>query len=127
MEDDTVLGPIIDKNQFRTVMNYIETGKKEGTLICGGERLTGGDLPDGGYYVSPTVFTDVPDDAVISREEIFGPVVCIYPFATEEEVIRRANDTSYGLAAAVWDPKCGKSRPGFIGPRSRCGLGKYLR
>ncbi len=59
-------------------------------------------VPAGGFYLPPTIFTDVSDDARISREEIFGPVVNIYPFDTEEELIRRANDTTYGLAAGIW-------------------------
>ena len=72
------------------------------SLRCGGERLRGGDLPTGGYYLPPTILTGVPDDHPVTREEIFGPVLPVYAFETEDELIRRANDSIYGLAAGVW-------------------------
>lgn len=79
------------------VLNYIEIGKKEGAkLVLGGNRIN-----RKGYFVEPTVFTDVTDDMVIAREEIFGPVMSIFKFKTVDEVIKRANDTNYGLAAGV--------------------------
>ena len=69
-------------------------------MLCGGERLTSGELANGAY-VAPTVFTDCTDDMRIVREEIFGPVMSILGYDTEEEAIRRANDTNYGLAAGI--------------------------
>ncbi|MBN1260295.1 MAG: aldehyde dehydrogenase family protein [Anaerolineae bacterium] len=103
MDLETELGPIIDRRQFETIMTYIETGIAEGaTLLCGGERLQRPDLPQGGYYLPPTLFTGVNDGARIAREEIFGPVLPIFTFDTEAEVIARANDSVYGLAAGVW-------------------------
>ena len=79
------------------VLSLIEAGKKEGARMeCGGERLG-----DKGYFIQPTVFSGVRDDMTIAREEIFGPVQSIFKFSSMEEVIERANDTSYGLAAGV--------------------------
>ena len=79
-------------------MGYIDTGRKEGArLACGGNRVG-----DRGYFVEPTVFADVKDDMTIAREEIFGPVMSILKFTAIDEVVDRANNTLYGLAAAVW-------------------------
>ena len=79
------------------VLSLIEAGKKEGAKMeCGGGRLG-----DKGYFIQPTVFSGVRDDMTIAREEIFGPVQSIFKFSSMEEVIERANDTSYGLAAGV--------------------------
>lgn len=90
-------GPQVDKAQYERVLSYIEHGKREGATV-----LTGG-KPCGqkGYYIDPTVFTDVKDDMIIAKEEIFGPVMCLMKFRTVEEVIAKANDTRYGLAAGV--------------------------
>lgn len=91
-------GPQINEEQLTKIMGYIDSGKKEGAkLVAGGERP---DMP--GYFVKPTVFADVKDDMVISREEIFGPVQQILSFKNISEVIERANDSTYGLAAAVF-------------------------
>jgi acyl-CoA reductase-like NAD-dependent aldehyde dehydrogenase len=102
MNKETKLGPIIDQHQMESVLNYIQSGKDQGAkLRCGGKRLTTGDLSLG-YYVEPTIFTEVQDDMAIACEEIFGPVLPIFSFETEEEVIARANNTQYGLAAGLW-------------------------
>ncbi len=94
----TEQGPQVDEAQFDKVMGYIESGKREGAhMVCGGERVG-----DRGYFVQPTVFADVQDDMAIAREEIFGPVMSIIPFKSVDEVVERANRTTYGLAAAVW-------------------------
>lgn len=91
-------GPQVDKEQFEKILGYIEDGKKEGaTLAYGGSRAG-----DKGYYIQPTVFSDVSDDMKICREEIFGPVQAIQKFKTLEEVANRANKNSYGLAAAIF-------------------------
>jgi len=98
MDETTDMGPLISKKQMDRVLGYIEKGKEEGAkVLTGGERAF-----DKGYFVKPTIFADVSDDMTISREEIFGPVVAVYPFDTVEEVITRANDSDYGLAAGVW-------------------------
>jgi aldehyde dehydrogenase (NAD+) len=97
------MGPIVDVNQFNTVTGYIEEGKKSGAkIVVGGSRLSGPDFPPGGYYLPPTIFTNVADDSRISQEEIFGPVVNMYVFDSEEELVQRANNTTYGLAAGIW-------------------------
>lgn len=98
MDPETEMGPLVSKEQYERVLGYIEKGKAEGAkLVAGGERAF-----DKGYFVQPTVFADVTDDMTIAKEEIFGPVVAVFPFDDVEEVIQRANNTSYGLAAGVW-------------------------
>ena len=95
------LGPMISEKQLQTVLAYVEAGKQQGAeILTGGERLNG-DLSDG-YFLSPTIFVHNNDDLKIVQEEIFGPVVVIAPFNDYEEVIQRANNSPYGLAAAVW-------------------------
>ncbi|KAK4387874.1 Aldehyde dehydrogenase family 2 member C4 [Sesamum angolense] len=90
-------GPQVDKKQYEKVLSYIERGKKEGaTLLVGGKPL-----PGKGYYIEPTIFTDVTDDMTIAKEEIFGPVMSIMKFKSVEEAIKRANGTKYGLAAGI--------------------------
>jgi len=102
LDPDTELGPIVDAVQTQTILNYIQSGIDEGaTLVCGGKQIQTGAYGQG-FYIEPTIFSDVRDDMVISREEIFGPVLPIYSFESEEEVIARANDTEYGLAAGLW-------------------------
>lgn len=97
----TELGPLVSQEQLERVMNYITIGKREGaTPTTGGERAQG-DLSQG-YFVKPTIFDRVADDMTIAREEIFGPVVVVMPFEEVEEVAARANQSIYGLAAAVW-------------------------
>ncbi|XP_067458667.1 aldehyde dehydrogenase, mitochondrial-like isoform X2 [Thunnus thynnus] len=95
---NTEQGPQVDQEQFSKILGYISTGKREGAkLMCGG-----GVAADRGYFIQPTVFGDVQDNMTIAREEIFGPVMQILKFKTLEEVVERANDTKYGLAAAVF-------------------------
>ncbi len=94
----TEQGPQVDEEQFKKVMGYIEAGKKDGAKMeCGGGRVG-----SNGYFIEPTVFTDVKDEMKIAQEEIFGPVMSIIKFKDMDEVIRRSNSTMYGLAAAVW-------------------------
>eukprot|EP01097_Dermamoeba_algensis_P006915 TRINITY_DN431_c0_g1_i1.p1 TRINITY_DN431_c0_g1~~TRINITY_DN431_c0_g1_i1.p1 ORF type:complete len:245 (+),score=56.58 TRINITY_DN431_c0_g1_i1:1014-1748(+) len=91
-------GPQVSKNQMLQVLEYIDLGVLEGAKICCG----GGRWGDKGFFVQPTIFIDVKDDMRISKEEIFGPVMCLYKFSTLEEALSRANDSSYGLVAAVF-------------------------
>lgn len=94
------LGPVIDQAQGDKIMHYIEVGKKEGANLClGGNRVL---QETGGYYIEPTVFRDVSNQMTIAQEEIFGPVISLIPFKDEADALRIANDSQYGLAAAVW-------------------------
>ena len=99
LQRETKMGPLVSKEQYERVRSYQEIGKKEAKLATGGDRPQGFDR---GYYVTPTIFYDVDNSARIAREEIFGPVASVIPFASESEAIRIANDKPYGLAAAVW-------------------------
>jgi aldehyde dehydrogenase (NAD+) len=101
------MGPLAFDGQFEKVKSYLELGSEEGASIVFGGRV-GSALFDegspfaGGYYVAPTLFRDARNDMRICREEIFGPVTAAIPFYDEEEAISIANDTPYGLAAAIW-------------------------
>jgi 4-guanidinobutyraldehyde dehydrogenase / NAD-dependent aldehyde dehydrogenase len=100
LDADTVMGAIVDETQLNSVMRYITAGKTEGAnCITGGNRVM---EQSGGYYVAPTIFTEVTNDMTIAREEIFGPVLSVISFTDPDEAIRIANDTPYGLAASVW-------------------------
>ncbi len=93
----TKMGPLVTAEHRDRVMGYIEIGKKEAKLLCGGNAVKGD-----GWFVEPTIFRDVENTMRIAREEIFGPVLVVIPFDTEEDAVRIANDTPYGLAGAVW-------------------------
>ncbi len=100
MDPTTEMGPLVSHEQFTRVSDYLQHGRQEGATVA-----AGGGRPahlDQGYFVAPTVFSDVRPDMKIVREEIFGPVVCAVPFTDPEEVVAAGNDSAYGLAAAVW-------------------------
>ncbi|WP_170349737.1 betaine-aldehyde dehydrogenase [Ruegeria atlantica] len=98
LDEEVNFGPMVSENQMNIALGYIKKGKAEGArLVFGGERIEGD-----GFYMQPTVFADVTDDMTIAREEIFGPVMSVLDFDTEEEVLARANDTEFGLAAGVF-------------------------
>ena len=102
LDPDTQMGPLVSKAQHEKVLGYIETGVREGAVLsCGGKApaLQGF---ENGFFVEPTVFTGVTDDMCIAREEIFGPVMSVLSFEHEDEVVERANDTEFGLAAGVF-------------------------
>ena len=99
-DPETEFGTVISKEHYENVINYIEKGVSEGARV-----IAGGDRPDGfdrGYYIAPTVLEDVPPGSTLAREEVFGPVVCVMPFRTEEEAVTMANDVEYGLAGGIW-------------------------
>lgn len=99
---DTEMGPLISKQHMEKVLQYIEIGQREGAkLACGGKQLVSGDYANGNY-VEPTIFVDCTPNMRIVREEIFGPVLTVLKFKSEEEAIRLANDSDYGLAAGVF-------------------------
>ncbi|MBA2724846.1 MAG: aldehyde dehydrogenase family protein, partial [Actinobacteria bacterium] len=100
LDDETGMGPVVSAEQLERVTGYIDIGKSEGAeIVTGGDRaLAMGD----GYFVEPTIFTGVRNDMRIAQEEIFGPVAAVIEVADVEEAISVANDTIYGLAAAVW-------------------------
>ncbi len=100
MDPTTEMGPLVSHEQFTRVSDYLQHGRQEGATVA-----AGGGRPahlGQGYFVAPTVFSDVRPDMRIVREEIFGPVVCAVPFTDPEEVVAAGNDSAYGLAAAVW-------------------------
>ena len=101
LDPETVMGPLVSKEQKKTVEGYIEIGKDEAKLAFQGELPSDTRLA-GGYFVPPTIFEGVENDMRIGREEIFGPVMSVIPFDDVDEVIRLANDNEYGLAASVW-------------------------
>jgi betaine-aldehyde dehydrogenase len=101
LDRDTKMGPLVTREHQQKVLEYIEMGKGEGRLLVGGGAPKDPALAKG-WFVEPTIFADVDNQARIAQEEIFGPVLVVIPFADEDEAVRIANDTPYGLAGAVW-------------------------
>ncbi|NOT15223.1 MAG: aldehyde dehydrogenase [Methylotenera sp.] len=117
LDVNTTMGALVDCGQMTNVLKYIASGKAQGAkLLAGGEQAR---TETGGFYVSPTVFDDVSNDMTIAVEEIFGPVLSIIAFDSEEEAIKIANDTPYGLAAALWTQDI--SRAHLVAQRLRAG------
>lgn len=104
--ESTMLGPLVDEAQFKRVTGFIERGKEQGsgTLLTGGARMG-----DTGYFIEPTIFTDVKEDSEIHKDEIFGPVSVVRTFKTEEEVLKMSNDSEYGLMAGVFTQDINKA------------------
>jgi betaine-aldehyde dehydrogenase len=102
LDQRSQMGPLISEAHMKRVLTYIEIGKQEGAkLVCGGKQMTEGKLKDG-YFVEPTIFIDTTPEMRIVQEEIFGPVLAVQKFKTEEEAVQLANNTIYGLAGAVF-------------------------
>ena len=105
MDPTTEQGPQVSQEQMDKILGYVELGQKQGaTLLTGGQRVGGK-----GFFVEPTIFDNVKDDMAIAKDEIFGPVVSVLPFKSVDEVMERANKTTYGLAAAVWTKNIDKA------------------
>ena len=101
--DSNKLGAIVSKPHFEKILSYIELAKKEGgKILCGGNAVNPGGEFSGGWYIEPTVIEGLSYDCRTNQEEIFGPIVTIMPFETEEEVLKYANSTVYGLSATLW-------------------------
>jgi aldehyde dehydrogenase (NAD+) len=106
---ETQVGPLVSPEQLDRVTGYLAIGRQEGARpLSGGERLMEGDMARG-YFVPPTVFADVRDEMRIAQEEIFGPVISAIPFKDVDEVILRANRTSFGLGSGVWTQDVSKA------------------
>jgi len=102
LDPETEMGPVVSESQLNRVMGYVQAGQEDGArLALGGKRLVDGDFAKG-FFVQPTVFEGVERDMRIFQEEIFGPVLCVLPFSDEDDAIRIANDTKFGLAGDVW-------------------------
>lgn len=101
-KDDTQMGAQVNESQLKKILGWIEEAKSEGaTIACGGKRADEGELAKGNF-MQPTLIVDVTNDMKVAQEEIFGPVACVIKFKDEEEVIKMANDSRYGLGGAVW-------------------------
>jgi aldehyde dehydrogenase (NAD+) len=108
LDRDTQLGPLVSAAQLERVSNYFAIGRDEGaSVLSGGACLTEGEFAHG-YFVAPTIFTDVRDDMRIATEEIFGPVVSAIAFYEPDDMVRRANATTFGLGSGVWTRDVGK-------------------
>jgi acyl-CoA reductase-like NAD-dependent aldehyde dehydrogenase len=107
LDPATKAGPVVDAEQLDRVTGYIERGQEEGARLVAGGNRTNAD--GGGWFVEPTVFADVRNDMAIARDEIFGPVLGIIPFDDEDEALTIANDTNYGLSAALWTSNLGRA------------------
>lgn len=104
---ETKVGPLVSEGQYKKVIGFLDRAKAAGVpLLCGGGRPD--TVSELGYYVAPTVFTDVPRDSEVWTKEIFGPVLCVRTFDTEAEAVAAANDSEFGLAAAVFTTDAAK-------------------
>ena len=111
-------GPVINKSQFERVNRMIDAARDAGTPVLGQGTIAPG-LPPGGFFVQPTIFGDVPRDSALAQQEVFGPVLAAFPFEDEADAIALANDTDYGLLAAVWTENGGRQHR--VSKAVRCG------
>jgi acyl-CoA reductase-like NAD-dependent aldehyde dehydrogenase len=116
----TQMGPLASKRQLDTVERYVKIGREEGATVATGGKRPEGAAFERGYYYLPTVFTNVRNEMRVAQEEIFGPVVCVIPFDTEEEAIAIANGTVFGLGASVWTKDVARAHR--VTHQLRCGI-----
>jgi aminomuconate-semialdehyde/2-hydroxymuconate-6-semialdehyde dehydrogenase len=120
-DEGVFMGSLISREHREKVLSYFDLAVQEGaTVVTGGTVPVFGDERDNGAYVLPTIWTGLPDDARCMREEVFGPVCHIAPFDSEEEVLRRVNDSAYGLAASIWTTNL--SRAHRVSPKIHVGI-----
>ena len=117
---DTQLGPLASKRQLEITERYVKIGKDEGATVAVGGKRPDGAAFERGYYYLPTVFTNVKNEMRIAQEEIFGPVICVIPFDTEEEAVALGNGTPFGLGASVWTKDVARAHR--VTHQLRCGI-----